>query len=486
MASSVDAPLSRMHPRPARAVRLERALLWQLAGCVVPAMALVAVGAPGVGAKWLFAALLLALAVNHVLGRQLSALALLVSAMPAMMLLRNLFLYNSVIILLAGNLAVLLVRSPAHLRIFRRSGLAWICYAATLYWILSVIFTSDYYANLRILELAASACSVVLLARHRVYLATALFGLLGTLATIGIAFLPAGDRLGYATIDGVTLGNPIAFGLPLALLLILVMAENGRWLLLQRNPTVRLALIALIGALLLLSTSRGSWLVAAAGVLVTVLLNRSSRRMAVIGVVVMAAGAVAVLHSDRGDDVALWMDRTFSDDRSLGNRTSGRSDQWMLFPAVMQQAPPWGYGPGMGAVEYARFSALDPRIRLKPGRVFDWHSLYLQVGVETGAIGLGLLLLGLGALGWRGARHWAATGEVTPIVGTLGFSLVGLTVSGMDAASGLYLGFALLSGRMWNARAHRRRDRERGRRRPAGAPPPLPERATALSGGDAP
>lgn len=445
-----------MQPRSARQVTLERTILWQVAACVVPAMALVAAGTPALGARWLFASLLLTLLVDHVLGRQLTALAVTIGAVPALMLLRNLFLYNSVVVLLVGNLAILLARSPGHLALFLRHRLAWISYIAALYWISSVVLTGDYYANLRTLELAGGAASVVLLARHRAYLATTLYALLGTIVVIGIAFLPSGDRLGSATIGGVNLGNPISYGLPLALLLLVVMAERGRWLLLQRNTALRVALMAIVGALLLLSTSRGSWLVAGAGVMAIVLLERSSRRVALIGLVVMLLGGVAVLHSARGKDVSIFLDRTFNDERSLGNRTSGRSDQWVLFPTVMEAAPPWGYGPGRGPVVYSRFSAHDPRIKLKPGLVFDWHSIYLQFGVEVGALGLGLLLVGLGALFGIGVRHWTATGEVMPIVGTLGFCLVGLTVSGLDAESGMYLGFALLASPMWSARARRR------------------------------
>ncbi|HEX6534241.1 MAG TPA: O-antigen ligase family protein [Gemmatimonadaceae bacterium] len=480
IASTEDAPGPSSSRSGRRYVSLRRPLLWQLGACVVPAMGLVAVGAPQMGAYLLFGALGIALVANHALGRQLSALALTVAALPAIMLLRDLVLYNSVVILLAGNIVLLLARSPAHAAIFRRSGLPWICYGAALYWLLSFGATGDYYANLRLLELVGSAATVVLLSRHRVYLATALYGLLGSLAVIGAALLPTGDRLGYARIGGVLLGNPIAFGLPLALLLVLAMADDGRWLLLQRNATLRLLVVSFVGVMLLLSTSRGSWLVAAAGVFAIVVLNRSSRRVALAGLVAMTIGGALAMQTSRGQDVSMWLDRTFSDDRSLGNRTSGRSDQWLLFPAVMASAPPWGYGPGTGKLVYARFSALDPRIHLKPGMAFDWHSLYLQIGVETGLVGITVLLVGFAALGWRGWRHWAATGDVTPIVGTLGFFLIGLTVSGMDAASGLYLGFAMLAGRAWTARARRRGARRR-RPLPRGVEPEgaLPARGAA-------
>ena len=81
-----------------------------------------------------------------------------------------------------------------------------------------------------------------------------------------------------------------------------------------------------------------------------------------------SVSVAALLQTSRGAVLTEWVDRTFSDERSIGNRTSGRSDQWMLFPQVMRDAPLWGFGPGSGARVYAHYSALDPRVKLEPGR----------------------------------------------------------------------------------------------------------------------
>jgi O-antigen ligase len=217
-----------------------------------------------------------------------------------------------------------------------------------------------------------------------------------------------------------------------------------------------------IGLLLLLSTSRGSWLIAAAGVPLIFAYSRSSRRFAILALVFTVMAGAAVLQTKRGSELTIWFDRTFSERRSLGNRTSGRSDQWLLLPLVMKNAPPWGYGPGMGSRVYAQYSALDPRVKLHPGHRIQWHSLYLQIAVETGLIGIGVLLLSLGVLGYRDVQYWLSTGDIAPVLGVVGFFLIGLTVSGFDAASGLYLGFALLGRTPRRALQKRRRAAARG------------------------
>jgi O-antigen ligase len=116
----------------------------------------------------------------------------------------------------------------------------------------------------------------------------------------------------------------------------------------------------------------------------------------------------------------------------------------MVFPAVMRDAPVWGFGPGSGPAIYAQYSAQDPAVRYRPGRRYEWHSLYQHVAVETGGIGSVALLIILAFLIRTNYRWWKHNREITPLLGTLGFMIIGLTISGLDAASGLFLGFGLL------------------------------------------
>jgi hypothetical protein len=43
-------------------------------------------------------------------------------------------------------------------------------------------------------------------------------------------------------------------------------------------------------------------------------------------------------------------------------------------------------------------------------------------------------------------RHWRISGEIVPLLGITAFMFIGMSVSGMDAISGMYLGLALLGG----------------------------------------
>jgi O-antigen ligase len=81
------------------------------------------------------------------------------------------------------------------------------------------------------------------------------------------------------------------------------------------------------------------------------------------------------------------------------------------------------------------------------GDEMAWHSLYMQVGVETGLMGLLLLLFMLFSLVGGGIAHWRFSGDSVPLHGALSFVIIGMSVTGFDAASGLFLGLSLLSGR---------------------------------------
>lgn len=442
-----------------RTASIRYALLGEITLAVLPAMAAVKLGAPRVGAYWLFLAIACFLVANALIDGTVSNLALIVGVLPAATMLRNLFVYNSIIVLLTIGLAGVVFRSRAQMKLLRGAGFTWLVYLAVLYWLVSFAITGDYTANLRILELIFGAAALLALSRFPEYCATALFGIFISLVCIGAGLYGYGDRLGYAQVGDISIGNPITFGEPLALLLLLLIADRGKWFMLQRNTVLRLSLCLVVAVLLLLSTSRGSWLVAVGGLLVVLLLDRRSRLTMLVSTGVMAIALVVTLRSSRGQDLGEWIGRTFADNRSMSNRTDGRADQWMLIPRVMQDEAPWGFGPGTGPRVYARYSLLDPRVRLDPGHGMAWHSLYLQFLVEIGFLGLAGMLILLAALVRLDFRHWRLTGEVMPLVGTFSFMAIALTVSGMDAPSGLFLGFGLATVHVMPKRKSSRRTR---------------------------
>jgi O-antigen ligase len=166
---------------------------------------------------------------------------------------------------------------------------------------------------------------------------------------------------------------------------------------------------------------------------------------------VIGFGALAiqlVLMSPFGGGLQKGIERTFSEDRSSGNRTSGRSDQWVVSYYAFSESVErmiHGYGPGMGQDVYATYSRRIPTVEFKVGSRMALHSLYMQVGVEAGLIGLiplvGWLLVGL----YRAVRWSMIHGLQFPFVCFLGFILAAFTTSGFDTVSGSLLGVGLIA-----------------------------------------
>lgn len=416
----------------------------QVALVIVPAMAAVHVGLPRLGGLILFGLTGMLVIWNLATARVLSNLALVVGLLPGTMLLRNLVLFHSVTGLLILSVIAVLLHSTRYMNLLARSGLLALVYCGLIYWLFSFMLSGEYHRNLRVVEMLGGAAAMVLLAQNARYLARAMAGMLVSLLVIGAALFQYGDRLGMAWVGEVGVGNPITFGLPLAFLLLLMTADGGRALLLRQRPTLRLLLMLVVGVMLLLTTSRGSWLVMTAGMLVILLFNRRHRRV-VLAVIALGVVAVGIgLQTHRGDQLIQAYERTFSEERSLTNRTSGRSDQWLLFPAVLRDVPVTGFGPGSGPRVYAEYSRHDPRVSLAPGHSMQWHSLYQHITVEAGFVGMGVLVLLFGWMIAINLREWRRSGTVLPLLGTVGFVLLAFTVSGMDAASGLFLGLGML------------------------------------------
>jgi O-antigen ligase len=239
--------------------------------------------------------------------------------------------------------------------------------------------------------------------------------------------------LGTGTVDDYSIGNPITLGLSSALVFILSVADRGRWLLLQSRPVWRGIINAAVGALLILSTSRGSWIVAGVAVIVILLFNKNARTPLLVSIGLLALVLVALLQTDRGPIVAHFFDQAFAGDESLAKRTTGRADQWKSFPSVFDDSPLWGFGPGFGKQASLRYTTEG-----KP-----WHSLYLGIGAEMGLFGLVALALLLGTAIRKGILHYRTCGEMAPLLGVICFMLIGVSVSGIDGTSGLFLGLSL-------------------------------------------
>src|SRR5438876_10454522 len=153
-------------PTPGPDARLNRGLLLQVMGCVVPAMLVLRAGHPSLAARWLFVALFVFLGLNFILAGPTSPLSLVIAVLPGLTLLRDFFLYNSVAVLLAIGVGTMLLRSPRDIGAVQRTGITWLLWWCSLYWLLSFMLTGEYYSNLRNMEMVFAAAGVVLLSSH--------------------------------------------------------------------------------------------------------------------------------------------------------------------------------------------------------------------------------------------------------------------------------------------------------------------------------
>jgi O-antigen ligase len=429
----------------ARAVgaAFDKPVLAQIAFAVVPAMAATAAGRPSTGAIYLLTVLFACLVYHFVTRTPAAASAVIVGTLPVWMLLRNYFYYNSIEIVLALCVCAWMEGGKPDLRAVWKDSLVRCFFAFfAIYWALAWAFTGSYASEMRAFELVFSALNVYLLGKHRRLLGTAFAGVAVSVIAIGLGLLPYGDRLGMAEVDGSRLGNPISFGIPAALILLLSIADGGRWMLLSAHPYLRTAINGVTGLLLALSTSRGSWLVLIVGAAVILCTDHKQRKVLLLSVVALCMCVFVWMRLEPSQTLQHYLEKTFSPEESWSKRTTGRAEQWEAFPRVIADSPAFGFGPGNGrriSVLYAHKNII-------------WHSIYMQFGAETGLIGLGLLALILAAFVRRAWRHYARVKEVVPLIGILGFLTIGVSVPALDGLSGMFLGLALIGcdfSRFW-------------------------------------
>lgn len=388
------------------------------------------------GARYLALSLFIFLGYLLVKGDKYEYIALAVGALPALGFFREVFFYFSTIVFLGGGLVLWACVARKDIK-FVWGDLTWRClvFLSILYWWLSFLHTGDYASNARLLDYIFSATAIYLLADRRSWLATALVGLGITSSLLALSLLPYGDRLGTAEIDNMHVGNPILMGVPSAMVLLLALADNGRWLLLENYPFGRVFLALVSGEWLVLSGSRGSWAITTICLTLLLLFSKLGRKALLGCVAIISLATVLVLLSNRGAKIQTVFEKTVDSDRTLKNRTSFRSVQWAAMPQVFLASPIWGWGPGSG--KNVAF--------LYTGRHLAWHALYLQVIGETGLIGLIALLWILGSLLRRGISHLRRWGEITPLIGIVAYMALGMSVSGFDALSGIFLGLAFMA-----------------------------------------
>lgn len=387
------------------------------------------------------------------LGRRDELLSLLVATAPFMSLFRSYAFYNVILATFVGTFCFYLVMAPALCqRTVRKFGLfLGVVFWSVVYYCLSFFNTHDYATNLRLFEFTLAIFFLLLLSRNRLLLGNALVGMTVSAWFVGLAMLPqmekASDRLGIMQVDGRVLGNPAQLGLPLALSFLALVIDRGYWLKLENKSFLRWLMVIPTSILLALTTSRMSWLIAASGLAVLLLFGKKQRRK-IFAVLLFGAVAInLVLISPYQGALKKGWDRTFAEDRSARKRTSGRSDQWVVSSYAFKRSLSTiihGHGAGKGPEAYAKYSLEIPGTEYAVGKRVALHSLFMQVMVEVGSIGLVCLFGWLLLAFIRAIPLMHRTAMILPLACLVGYVLTVVSVSGNDITSGVLLGLGLL------------------------------------------
>lgn len=423
--------------------------------CILPTCGLLALGQVTHAAHAFFLTFLLVGGVLALRDRGDMLLGLLIGLAPFISLLRGRghVFYNIVVILFALCLVYYWSRSPAvtERRLRGCPILVGLFVFSALYYALSLGFTQDYSRNLRLFELCFTVLAVILVGRNSRMLGMALLVMALSACAIGLAMLPhhhAAGRLGMIVIGGAVLGNPVQLGVALALAFLALTIDQGRWVNLPKSGFVKWLLWIPTTALLALTTSRVAWLIAVGGLCFAVVLGSRQRMRVLLAVAVAALVLHMALMSPYGEGFRRGLERTFNEEKSMGSRTSGRSDQWLV--AWHAATAAWerflcGYGPGRGPSVYAAVSEQVEGIHYAVGREAALHSLLMQVLVEAGMVGALTVVAGLGVALWQGIGWFRRHRLLFPLVCLLSYGFIILTVSGNDTNSGTALGVALLA-----------------------------------------
>jgi ribosomal protein S18 acetylase RimI-like enzyme len=433
-----------------------RRIIVQVLICALPVSVLLALGRAALAGHVLWGIFAVMAFRLILIGRAAELLTLFVALAPLLNLLREFALtYQIIAVVTFLLLAFYASRAPADLwGVVRRFPLATaMMIFVVLYYVASLILTERYDVNLRMYDFAFMVIVVLVIGRSRRMLAAMLLGLMISAWAVGIAMLQhieadIGSRLGSMMIEGHILGNPVSLGTPLALCFLALALDQGRWCNLQDQPIIRLALIVPTFALLALTTSRAAWLVTTGGIVVALLFDRRSRMRLLLLIPVAAIVMQVILISPYGEGLQAGLDRTFGEERSATNRTSGRSDQWVVsYYALTSSAGNLlhGFGPGMGPRVYARYSREARGITYDVGGEAQLHALYMQVVVEAGLLGFIPFLLWIGMGGIRNFLWMRRSTYIFPFVCFVGYMVIVFTVSGFDSVSGTFLGIGLLA-----------------------------------------
>ncbi len=360
------------------------------------------------------------------------------------------FSYHGVTVLLIA-LCILVVLTAGQRSPLKSTRYNVLLAIFALFYLGSFLYTGKYTTNLRLLECIVAAGLALYLYqntdifKHTLgnFLISAVFLSIGFINQIESRFIL--EILDDPEFGALKLGNPIAMGLPLALAIILVVVDKGRWLSLESNRVLRIGLFILCAALLFISTSRGATLVAITAVSIYLLMRRNNIVNALFyGLLIyLSIGLTQRLGYDL--IASNYFKKALSSEQDLSSRTTGRYDQYVVTLDAMKDKPIFGHGFGQGRYVYAEYSLNNPLVNYnRAGKAYVLHSLYLQLIVEGGIIFFLPFILAMIGLVGRNYKNYKLTGMALPLACSIGYLLIIVSVTGNDAISGLFLGISLL------------------------------------------
>jgi hypothetical protein len=434
-------------------------LLLQVFLCAIPSSVLFALGKAQLAGVCFWVAIGLILARLIALHRPDQVLILLVALVPFIELFRQAAFYNVVVFLFGAAVGYVGLALPSILlsAVGNRPLVVKLIIFVTIYYLISLIITGAYEVRLRDFELVFVAVAVLVLSRRRELLITALQGVLISAGAIGMAMLPyinsfADERLGQVMLEGQRMGNPVQLGGSLAFCFLGVTVDRGAWFGLKNSPVKSLLYQGCVAILLALTSSRAAWLASIVGVLTMLAFahrsKMNSRRTVLYSVAVVALVIQIVLLSPYGGALQKGLSRTFKEDDTLRHRTTGRSDQWVVaYHAITDSfgSLVYGHGPGLGSKVYAEYSQKVEDIEYDVGQEAPFHSLYLELAVEAGALGVIPVILWIVFVGSRVLRWIRLRAALLPAACFFAWVSITLSVGGNGAIGGLYIGLGLIA-----------------------------------------
>ena len=386
---------------------------------------------------------------------------LIVGSIPFISIFRQFVFYNIPTALFLSIWVFYFLFDARNLRGIRYSSpLKYGFVLVAVYYVCSYVNTGSWIANIRIFEWLLSAGLVFVVSQNLGVFKESCMSFV--ISSIGIAsgmliLMIRGEsmRLGvvspfYVSVpwEGGIGTNPVQFGLTLALCLALLNVDRGIWTNFF-NYKVQRKLIYLVIPLLLLSTSRVGWLVGFFVVLFLVYKSGKNLRTVFFIIVLCVVSFLVFEQNTMRQSFNNAFESTVSDDITLGQRTSGRSDQWIMAWKFGQESV-WNlfFGIGIGESEAyfpivaKKYGFLSPASRLES---HVWHALPLKLFIEGGLFLLSIYFIYMFKVLILIYRWTIRYRLYLPMVSFVGYLLLTLTITGFDMISGVYWGIALVA-----------------------------------------